>query len=344
MSTRKSRCLVRGSINIDEFFHVNEIVRPGETISPHELERRAGGKGANQAVAVCKAGCEVYLVGAVGDDGRWVVGYLNGVGVNVDGIAVVQEPTGRAIIQLAKDGENCIILHKGANYASLPSSNIPLLSTFTHLLLQNEIPFEETVDYLSGAHGSGVATIFNPSPMLSDQQIQTFPWEKLTWLVVNAGEAEHLHGKLANISAGPEFETAQKEPSRPAMSTTDHAMHLLELLQRQLPLTVNIVCTLGPVGVIALLPGLPKPGAATPLHIPAAKLRGPVLDTTGAGDCFTGYLVAGLMELYEAGASIYSGENAFRCLRRAVEAAGLCVQRRGAMDSIPLRNEVENSQ
>ncbi|EMD36852.1 hypothetical protein CERSUDRAFT_83888 [Gelatoporia subvermispora B] len=341
MLGRKASCLVRGSINIDEFFHVHEIVRPGETISSHGLERRAGGKGANQAVAVSKAGCKVHLVGAVGDDGRWVVDYLNSVGVDTDGIAVVQEATGRAIIQLANDGENCIILHKGANYAPLPALKTPPLSSFTHLLLQNEIPFDETVDFLSGAHGSGVVTIFNPSPMLSDEQISVFPWEKLTWLVVNAGEADHLHGKLSVISAEPGIEVMQKQPTAPVPSTTDQALHLLHLLQRQLPSTVNIVCTLGPSGVIALLPGVPAPEAAEPLCIPAAKLRGPVKDTTGAGDCFTGYLVAGLMELHESGESVHSGYNALRCLRRAVEAAGLCVQKRGAMESIPLRNELD---
>ncbi|EKM48780.1 uncharacterized protein PHACADRAFT_202411 [Phanerochaete carnosa HHB-10118-sp] len=66
---REPLCLVRGSINIDEFFHVPTMVRPGETLSSTHFERRACGKGANQASAVAKAGGHVKLIGAVGEDG-----------------------------------------------------------------------------------------------------------------------------------------------------------------------------------------------------------------------------------------------------------------------------------
>lgn len=87
-----------------------------------------------------------------------------------------------------------------------------------------------------------------------------------------------------------------------------------------------------------------------PIYVPAAKLDGPVVNTTGAGDCFTGYFVTGLMELEDerkeggktpATVEDLSREEIKTVLEKAVQAAGLCVQRRGAMDSIPNRSEVE---
>jgi ribokinase len=69
---------------------VSNIVRKGETISARKLERRAGGKGANQAVGIAKAGGVIDLVGAVGDDGQWVHSYLASLGVNVSGVEIVK--------------------------------------------------------------------------------------------------------------------------------------------------------------------------------------------------------------------------------------------------------------
>ncbi|TFY74550.1 hypothetical protein EWM64_g9461, partial [Hericium alpestre] len=172
MPSQPARCLVRGSINIDEFFHVKDIVRPGETISSTKFERRGGGKGANQAASVARAGGSVALVGAIGDDGNWHRDALQKVGVSVDAVQVVKgEPTGRAIIQLTPAGENCIILHKGANFALSESlAQVQAhLTGITHLLLQNEIPWQATLAYLTQAHAQGATTVFNPSPMPSDE-------------------------------------------------------------------------------------------------------------------------------------------------------------------------------
>ncbi|KAF5352961.1 hypothetical protein D9758_007952 [Tetrapyrgos nigripes] len=173
------RCLIRGSINVDETFQVKEIARPGETISSHGIVKRVGGKGANQSVAVAKAGATVDLIGVIGDDAPWVKNYLKENGVNVKDVEVVKEPTGRALIQVADHGENCIILFKGANFASLP---IKLIHPKTsHLLLQNEIPLSDTLAYIDAVRAAvngHVTTTFNPSPMPSDEELRSFPWDK----------------------------------------------------------------------------------------------------------------------------------------------------------------------
>ncbi|KAJ6618172.1 Ribokinase-like protein [Mycena sp. CBHHK59/15] len=318
-----ARCLVRGSINIDEFFHVKDIVRPGETISSDNLEKRAGGKGANQAVAVARAGGIVDLFGAVGKDGLWVRDQLKESGVGVEAVSMVEDSTGRAIIQLTELGENSIILFKGANYSSLPSQAIH--PDTTHILLQNEIPLASTFEYLAHASSSRpISAIFNPSPMPTPAELQSFPWSQLTWLIVNSGEASDLCKALQlNV-----------QDADPSASAVEVAKPLLSRLSSHMP-TTNVVCTLGADGVLArfaLLEG------SEPVYLSAAKLQGTTRDTTGAGDCFTGYMVAGLMRLE---GRVATAEDYVAVLRRCVQAAGMCVEKRGAMESIPVGTDVD---
>ncbi|KAJ4481120.1 Ribokinase-like protein [Lentinula aciculospora] len=335
-----SRCIVRGSINVDEFFHVKHIVYPGETISSHELSKRAGGKGANQAVAVAKAGASVVLVGSVGEDGFWVVEYLKDSGVDVSDIQTVSESTGRAVIQLTDDGQNSIILFKGANYSTHPKKSIP--SGATHILLQNEIPFNDTLAYLNAAAEASLSTvtIFNPSPMPSNVEIKAFPWDKLAWLVVNEGEASNLYQALSNGT--PDIPVP--DCSELACANLS-AYPTLVQLSSQIP-KINIVCTLGAAGVLALIPSLRKTTQVSsslhsdPIFLPAVKLKNSVVDTTGAGDCFTGYLVAGLMEMHDKGAKVLQRQDVIYILKRCVQAAGMCVEKRGAMESIPLARDI----
>ncbi|KIY61198.1 Ribokinase-like protein [Cylindrobasidium torrendii FP15055 ss-10] len=326
-----NRCLVRGSINIDEFFHVHDIVRPGETISSSGLEKRAGGKGANQAVAVARAGAAVDLVAAVGNDGLWVRELLMRSQVNVDSVAVVDDSTGRAIIQLSQEGENSIILFKGANYSAVHKENPPTMHPeVTHILLQNEIPFADTLAQLeSSSHPSlprPIATIFNPSPMPTAEELRILPWKNLTWLVVNEGEAEDLSAALTFDSS------IVRPPPNDAPYASMSAYPVVMRLAQCIP-TTNIVCTLGGAGVLAHVPAL----EGAPVYLPAAVLEA-VRDTTGAGDCFTGYMVDGLMKLGEAA---LTRESLTAILKRSVQAAGMCVERRGAMESIPAGHEVD---
>ncbi|KAJ7176776.1 Ribokinase-like protein [Mycena filopes] len=316
-----ARCIVRGSINVDEFFEVKDIVRPGETISSNNLVKRLGGKGANQSVAIARAGGVVDLVGVVGQDGVWVRDELKETGVGVTEVLVVEDLTGRAIIQVTDLGENSIILFKGANYASLPAPRIP--PDTTHIVLQNEIPLQSTIEYLERGSSSGSSTIFNPSPMLTPEQLKAFPWNHLTWLVVNGGEALELCKALALDVRAP----------NPLASTVDVAKPLLALLSAFMP-TTNVVCTLGADGLLAQFAAFTQ---SEPVYLPAIKLQGTTRDTTGAGDCFTGYMVAGLMGLEGREAT---REDYIAVLKRAVQAAGMCVESRGAAASIPLDADV----
>ncbi|KAJ6598243.1 Ribokinase-like protein [Mycena vulgaris] len=335
-----ARCLVRGSINVDEFFQVKDIVRPGETISSDHLVKRPGGKGANQAVAVAHAGAMVDLVGAVGQDGLWVRDELEESGVRAEAISIAEENTGRAIIQVTDLGENSIrafwlsvpslfftypiftVLFKGANYATLPSHTIH--PDTTHIVLQNEIPLPSTIEYLARAATSNISTIFNPSPMPTPAELKAFPWHQLTWLIVNSGEAFDLCKALDLVVPAVSA----------SASAVDTAKPLLSSLSSYLAMT-NVVCTLGADGVLAQFTLL---GESEPVHLPAAKLQGTTRDTTGAGDCFTGYMVAGLMRLEGQEAT---SEDYVSVLKRSVQAAGMCVEKRGALASIPLAADVD---
>lgn len=126
MTVEKASCLVAGSISvfhrvawlttdIDEFYHLPHIVRPGETISSTGFERREGGKGGNQAIAIARASgsksneSTVRLDAAIGVDGEYLLPILSDAGVNVSSVEVVKTThTGRAIIQSSADGENSI--------------------------------------------------------------------------------------------------------------------------------------------------------------------------------------------------------------------------------------------
>jgi ribokinase len=188
----------------------------------------------------------------------------------------------------------CIVLHKGANYA-LPDpparSDVGRhLTGISHLLLQNEIPWTTTLAYLELAHTQGIITIFNPSPLPTDIQLHNFPWIALSWLIVNEGEAEILLRVMGRNSRNDDAEE-EYHTDWPRDNNVRVAFSTLSKLSRCNALaSTGIVCTLGAKGVVASLSGLRET-----LYFPAAMLQGNVRDTTGAGDCFTGYFVAGLM-------------------------------------------------
>ncbi|KAF5375705.1 hypothetical protein D9615_009362 [Tricholomella constricta] len=297
MAKDRCRCAIRGSINNDEYFYVKSIARPGETISSYRYERRVGGKGANQAIAIVRAGGTADFYGTIGEDGLWVKETVAGFGLDDRGIIISQDPTGRALIQIADSGENNIILFPGANHSTLHEKAWKTRDSdcdfpeSTHLLLQNEIHLESTLCALENFKST--TTIYNPSPLPSVEQIRVFPWNKVDWLIVNEGEAEDLYNALSE-SEGRHPDTT------PNILTRSHR-ELLSLLSAQPAFaTTNIICTLGKDGVLAFIPAFHRPRTAHEapsfMHFPAATLQGTIRDTTGAGDCFTGYFVQGLMQ------------------------------------------------
>ncbi|TFK37955.1 Ribokinase-like protein [Crucibulum laeve] len=335
MAASECRCIVRGSINNDEYFYVDSIARPGETISSKEHASRVGGKGANQAIAIAQARGIAQFYGTIGKDALWVKKRMEEFGIDVSGILVSDEATGRAIIQVADDGENSIILFPGANFSDLHEQNFGALSKghfpeSTHILLQNEIPLKSTIYALNNAKSA--VTILNPSPLPSRKAVAEFPWSKVDWLLVNASEVRDL---CASVT-GQEAEALSSISPQEAVSLLSAQSEFQKM---------NIICTLGSEGVLAFVPAFHKPATAGAqpafLHVPAAKVT-EVRDTTGAGDCFTGYFVQGLLEFPPSarlGTEILQADIE-KILKVAVQAAGMCVEKPGTIDSIPTRGEV----
>ena len=205
------------------------------------------------------------------------------------------------------------VLHKGANFAlpDLPNDIEQRLIGISHLLLQNEIPWASTLAYLEYAHARGIVTIFNPSPMPADTQLHAFPWAALSWLIVNEGEADSL---LRAIGGNPGNHKVEEE--NPADWPDDNTLRLAfstlsDLRRGEHLASTSVICTLGAAGVLASICGLKEI-----LYLPAATLQGDVRDTTGAGDCLTGYFVTGLMEFKN---KQLSKDEAFGLLRLSVQ-------------------------
>ncbi len=182
-----------GSLNIDDVFRTTHIVRPGETIPSRTLDRYPGGKGLNQSTSLARAGASTRHIGRIGEDGVFLKNGLAADGADVSGIAVGDIPTGHAIIQVADDGENAIVLFGGANQA-WGTGDIERVITAARpgdvLLLQNEI--NGMAELMDAAADAGMRLALNPAPM--GPEVQNYPLEKLSWLVVNEIEGRELSG------------------------------------------------------------------------------------------------------------------------------------------------------
>lgn len=350
-SSTKPFCLVKSSINIDETFLVPHIVRPGETISSSGLVSRPGGKGANVSAAIALAGASVTLSGAVGKDASWPINELKKRHVDTSSIEVLDDtPTGRAFIQIAEDGENSIVLLKGANYATQSKSSDPAQAwtmtehQITHLVLQNEIPLETTMAFLRYAKEQSkchVTTFFNPSPMLSSHEVQRFPWHLVDVLIVNEGEGFDLLSTLNHdLVSQPRYSSAGEDEHRATKVLQDLAA--LSDFQH----TPWLVLTRGGKGVMAHV----QIAESEPETFSVSSIKPKqVKDTTGAGDTFAGNLVAALMghnvssaEQMLDSAKPKHGQFVQEALQWASRAASLACEVEGAMQSIPSAEQVKS--
>ncbi len=288
-----------GSLNIDYTYQVDHFVRAGETLSSSSLQVFSGGKGLNQSIALSKAGAQVWHAGAVGaSDGDFLIEELLKAGVSTEHIAHKDGQTGHAIIQKDPQGQNCILLYGGANQQISREDADRVLAGFgagDFLILQNEI--SEIGYIMEQAHRRGMKIVLNPSPM--DEKIGTYPLETVDYFLLNEVEASDLCG----LEAGT-------EPER-----------LMEALRAHFP-KASILLTLGGDGSVYW-------DGETLYRQGIVKV--PVVDTTAAGDTFTGYFIGGLQR----------GEDARTALSHAARAAAIAVSRPGAAPSIPERAEVE---
>jgi ribokinase len=253
------KTVVFGSLNIDLIFSVDHIVCPGETINSSSFIRSAGGKGANQAAALAKAGMDVYMAGKIGRDGEFLLSLLGSYGVDTGGVTVYDGATGQAFIQLDKNKQNSIVLYSGGNAAISPGEIDAVMERFGPgdlLVLQNEIA--RTREIMERAKERGLSICLNPSPYNSD--IEELPLDLVEIFFVNEIEGAALAG-LDNQSSCPE---------------------VLDALVRRFPGS-EIILTAGKDGAYY---------GHRDLREKAAIVKTPVADTTSAGDTFTGYFLA----------------------------------------------------
>ncbi|MGD1817031.1 MAG: ribokinase [Pleomorphochaeta sp.] len=260
-----NKILDYGSLNIDKTFLLDHIVMPGETISSHSFKINAGGKGCNQAGALAKAGCNVYMAGKIGKDGLFLLDLLNSFKVNTEFVNTNSEVTGQAIIQVSTSGQNSIILNAGANYENTTKEIDKTLENFSkgdYLILQNEI---NNIEYLiNKGYEKGLKICFNPSPFTKD--ILKLPLEKISYFFVNEVEA-------AQIS-----ETED----------TKNFIKILKKINKKFP-TSHLIMTIGKDGAYYCY---------KENKIFQEIIEAPVIDTTAAGDTFMGYYIASLIKGY----------------------------------------------
>lgn len=284
-----------GSLNIDYVYQVEHLVRPGETLSSVDRKVFAGGKGLNQSIAMARAGAKVYHAGVVGEEGVFLTEILRRNDVDTEYIEKeIGQSTGHAVILVDQQGQNSIILYGGTNQRQNRSHIEKILNGFDkgdYLVLQNEI--NELSFIMDKAYERGMKVIFNPSPM--NEKIQSLDLNKVSMLILNEVEGRDLSG--------------EEDPQE-----------ILKVLSETYP-SMTIILTVGVNGAYY------KSGEESVFQS-AYKVQ--AVDTTGAGDTFTGYLIAALSR----------GETVENSMNLAAKASAISVTRNGAEASIPIIAEV----
>ena len=248
-----------GSLNLDYVYSVDHMVMPGETLASGGMNTFCGGKGLNQSIALAKAGVPVYHAGMIGEEGGALLDACKEGGVKTDFIKTIPGKSGHTIIQVDKDGQNCILLFGGANRSITKEFVDEVLSHFEEgdiLLLQNEV---NLLDYIiNKAYEIGMVIILNPSPY--NNALDVCEFQKVSMFLLNEIEGGQVTG---------ETETEK----------------ILEKLKELYPET-KVVLTLGGEGSIyqykeeQYRQGIYKVKA---------------VDTTAAGDTFTGYFISSVI-------------------------------------------------
>lgn len=190
--------LVLGSANLDVVVRAERHPSPGETLLGHGLAEHPGGKGLNQAVAAARSGARTAFVGALGDDaaGGLLRDVLQSEGIDATNVASVAEPTGRALIVVADDGENTIVVAPGANATVSCPTPLPPARI---VLAQLELPVATVLEAFRAARADGRTTVLNPAPAA---ELPRELLELADVVVPNQHEAELLGGPEALLAGG----------------------------------------------------------------------------------------------------------------------------------------------
>lgn len=334
-SAEKSRSvIVVSSINADSTYTLDALPLRGETVLSNSLTQTLGGKGANTSVACARAGASTYFIGAVGTNATFLA-KLHDYGVNISHcIQDNSTETGHAIILLEKAGENSIVVHPGANALVTEKAIDPLQSKLPQsvVALHLEIPHEVVQSVAVRASEAGATVVLNPSPVplagspLADPGAAL--WRSVDVLIVNAVEL----GLLAGCAA-PSFDDVPNGEPLPEKHVHSLARMLGELRSKVcIRHSAVVVVTLGSHGVVYQNAGVGRDCSESGTLQQVAALGDiEVVDSTGAGDCLTGYISACLA----AGLDFES------TVRHAVVAAGLCVTKSGTAHAIPEMSAVK---
>lgn len=283
-----------GSLNLDFVYTVDHIVIPGETEAAVSRNIFLGGKGLNQSCALAKAGAQVYHAGLIGPDGHPFLEACEEHGIHSQFIQTVDVPSGHTIIQIDKNGQNSILLFGGANQ-QLTSRYIDyVLSHFSAgdiLLLQNEVNLLPYI--VERAFQKNLLIALNPSPF--NESLDAVDMNKIGIFILNEIEGCQL--------------TGQSQPDA-----------IISRLRAMFP-QARVLLTLGSDGAVY---------ADENCQIFQNAFNVNVVDTTAAGDTFTGYFLAGLAQ----------GLPIEETLRISAKAASIAVTRPGAVTSIPYRWEI----
>ena len=295
------RVLCFGSLNIDYTYKADHFVGKGETLSSESLQVFSGGKGLNQSIALAKAGADTYHAGAIGEDGRFLLKIMEDAGVHTEYVAELPDVrTGNAIIQNDREGDNCILLYGGANQAVTQEQVDEVLSHFQagdFLVLQNEINELEYI--VRKAHEKKMKIVLNPSPM--NEKVTALPLDFVDYFMLNEVEAGQILGRA--VQDGYDGEA------------------LASALLARFP-DAAVVLTLGGDGSVYM-------HREKTIRQPVYKVK--AVDTTAAGDTFTGFFIGGIM----------NGLTVNGAMDQASRAAAMAVTRQGAAPSIPLLEEVK---
>lgn len=283
-----------GSLNIDYVYSIEHFAVPGETVAADKLETFFGGKGLNQSIAAARAGAHVLHVGKVGAKDAKLREELKKNHVDVAFVSQSSLQSGHAIIQVDPSGQNSIMIYGGANLdidKDLVNSALNAVEKDDIVLLQNEISNNAYI--MEQVHSRELRIAFNPSPITDN--IMEYPLQNVNWFILNEIEGEKLTGKSAPYDIAGEL--LRKYPG------------------------CAVVLTLGKDGVL-------YEDDSTLLQHGIYDVQR--VDSTGAGDTFTGYFLAGVAK----------GHSVKQCLEEASIASSIVVSRKGASPSIPTIEEV----
>ncbi|KIW21140.1 ribokinase [Exophiala spinifera] len=362
---RKPIVRIIGSLNIDFVTLTPRVPGPGETLEAKSMTVHAGGKGSNQAVACGKAAytsateqdVQVEMLGAVGAGDPYYASLLkptlakSGVGTRyVEEVEGVQTGTATIIVDEGSNGENRILFVPGANHHVTDVAKVVATATQDGVpdvvVMQGEIPKSTVLGLLSTFNGpeeeddghrqkekkkkKKTCVVFNPAPMFDGIPLAAL--RNLAVLVVNETEC------LLLFKAVQELRDIETPSSGDDGSLAPHLDRLTAHLHELAAISIVIV-TLGSRGLYYSAAQTRTQSRSRGL-IPAAKVA-KVVDTTGAGDTFVGYFsTAVARHVSGSDHGTLEGFDVHGAALRANDAAAKCVQRSGAMESIPFGYEV----